>query len=65
MNKFSELLFTCIYIVDARDRKQQTSLHLAALIGSVDVVKLLLDAGADALAQDGNGMTPLHLSVTA
>jgi ankyrin repeat protein len=37
-----------------------TPLHLAAIQGSETVVQQLLDAGADAVAEDSTGCTPLH-----
>ena len=40
-----------------------TSLHYATSSGSVDVVKLLLDKGADINALDNKGTTPLMLAV--
>lgn len=39
--------------------KGETPLHRAALFGSVETVRLLLDAGADVEAKDMNGDTPL------
>lgn len=37
-----------------------TALHDAAAIGSIDVVKTLVDAGAELRIQDSRGETPLH-----
>ncbi|KAJ1472067.1 ankyrin repeat-containing domain protein, partial [Baffinella frigidus] len=39
---------------------KQTLLHLAAWFGFADVVKVLLEAGADLAARDVCGRTPLH-----
>ena len=36
----------------------ETPLHLAVLLGSAEMVKLLLDAGADPSQQDGTSATP-------
>ncbi|EQC26531.1 hypothetical protein, variant [Saprolegnia diclina VS20] len=44
----------------SRDRKKQTPLHVAAQYGHVDTIKFLLQHGADALAVDKKGNTPLH-----
>ncbi|KAG6991162.1 hypothetical protein G7Y79_00056g090430 [Physcia stellaris] len=38
----------------------ETSLHVAAKYGSADVVKRLLDRGADIMARNSSGYTPLH-----
>jgi len=46
-----------------RDRRGKTALHHAAEAGSRTCVSLLLEAGADSLAQDTmGGRTPLHLA---
>ena len=40
--------------------EQQTALHLAARKAHKEVVKLLLDKGADPNAQTSTGVTPLY-----
>lgn len=40
----------------------KTALHAAAVGGSIDIVRLLLDRGADPTARDLFGSTPLHNS---
>lgn len=40
-----------------------TALHHAAFKGRLDVVKLLIGAGADVNAEDNSGGTPLHAAV--
>ena len=37
----------------------QTCLHIAADHGALENIRLLLDYGADLLAKDANGLTPL------
>jgi len=54
----------CLIVADARDVRQRTALHYAAVVGNVDVVVILLNSGANALVQDVSGLTPLHLSVS-
>lgn len=46
--------------IDSRDTYQQTSLHHAAVKGHGTVAHLLLNRGADAMARDRAGWTPLH-----
>lgn len=43
----------------------RTALHEAAAAGHANVVRLLLDGGADALVIDGEFRTPLHLVAVA
>ena len=46
--------------VNARDKDQETPLHLASYYLSADLVKVLLDYGAQVDAEDNCGLTPLH-----
>lgn len=41
---------------------QKTPLHLAAGQGHIDVVKCLVDAGADIIAKDMDGVTYIYIS---
>ncbi|KAG8235482.1 hypothetical protein J437_LFUL018752 [Ladona fulva] len=47
------------------EKTGETSLHLAARYARADAAKRLLDAGADANAQDHTGRTPLHAAVAS
>jgi len=47
----------------ARDARGQSALHKACLFGQYDSVTELLLAGADGLATDGSGATPLSLAL--
>jgi ankyrin repeat protein len=47
-------------LVDARDQDSLTPLHWAARGASIDILKYLLDKGADVNAKDVNGSVPLH-----
>ena len=49
--------------VDSRDRDMRTPLHLAAWVGCVEMVDLLLNYGADINAIDLDKNTPLHRAV--
>ncbi len=48
--------------VTATDKAGRTALHWAAQAGEADLVKMLLDKGADAKALDGAGNTPFDLA---
>ncbi len=49
-------------VLEARDARGRTPLHLAADRGHADVAEALLAAGADANAKADDGSTPLHLA---
>lgn len=51
-------------IVNARDSKGASPLHLAAARGNTDVVRVLLRNGADVSAADWLQRTPLHTAAT-
>lgn len=50
-------------LVNARDAAGSTPLHHAAAFGAVDVMSVLLDAGAEVNAKNRRGSTPLHWAI--
>ncbi|HUN98464.1 MAG TPA: ankyrin repeat domain-containing protein [Bradyrhizobium sp.] len=50
--------------VNTRDARGETPLQYAAVVGSLDAMKLLIDAGADVNAQNNSGATALVWSAT-
>ena len=63
ISKAKVLLVTDARLVHARDTDGSTPLHCAAWKGHLEIVALLLEAGADVTAQNRNehwGTTPLH-----
>lgn len=44
--------------LDTRDSRGDTPLNLAAKQGNIEIVRLLIDAGADPASRDANGLTP-------
>ena len=59
LEKFTELLRRS-HDVEQRDQKGRTALFRAARIGKSDIVRLLLDHGADSNAEDKTGEAPLQ-----
>ena len=47
-------------LVSARDASQRTALHLAAANGHAAIIRVLLEAGADAGAENEEKNTPMH-----
>ena len=56
----SQLLANQSHIVNRKTTWGDTALHQAARCGSLKVLQLLLNNGADIAARDSNGNTPLH-----
>jgi ankyrin repeat protein len=50
------------YHLNVRNSNQRTPLHLAALGGSTEVCRMLIEAGAAVEAQDDQQETPLHVA---
>ena len=50
--------------MDVRDPENQTPLHLAAEGRFLDVIRVLLNRGADINARDNKGQTPLLRAIT-
>lgn len=48
-----------------KDKHGFCPLHFASQAGSVEALRLLLDAGADPSAPGLGGITPLHLAASA
>lgn len=46
-----------------KNENKLTCLHLAVQIGSTDIVKALIEKGADVNAITDRGVTPLHLAI--
>lgn len=58
-----EVLLGCDNInIDAFDHRLHTPLHNACLLGDVVISEMLLQKGADVLAENDDGMTSLHLA---
>lgn len=50
--------------MNAKDKAQQTPLHLAASRWAVEVAEILIEHGAEINAQDVQGKTPLQIIYT-
>ncbi len=60
--KVSEYLLDCGAEVDSLNVLRRTPLHNAAMIGRVDIGKLLLSRGANALALDAHAWEPRQIA---
>lgn len=64
-NIITDLVYQGASLQAQTDRTGEMALHLAARYSRADAAKRLLDAGADASAQDNMGRCPLHAAVAA
>lgn len=55
-----ELIVRRMFMIDSTDSKGKTALHHAARSNQAGAIDVLVWAGANHRAQDGNGHTPLH-----
>jgi ankyrin repeat protein len=60
-----ELLESDMYDVNCNDDKQRTCLHIASSRGNVNIVRLLLDYGANPNLRDCVNNLPIHLAIIA
>lgn len=51
------------YDVNSKDSSGRTPLHLAVVNGNLNIIRTLVEAGANINLQDGDGKTPLFKSV--
>ena len=66
INKHKDLLKEFLQqgaFINIRDHKKWTPLHCAAMVGDVDLVRILLDFKAEIEAEDENGRTPFQIAV--
>src|SRR6266702_3376122 len=56
----AQLLLECSVDVNTQHKDHRTPLHLASYHGKLEIVRLLLDRGANANATADNGESPLH-----
>lgn len=53
---------TIVVLITVIIQKCFVPLHISAKHGRVEIMKLLLDKGADVNAESKNGLTPLHIA---
>jgi ankyrin repeat protein len=62
LERTAALLGQSPLLVHARDYMDQTPLHIASHKGHVELIRLLVERGAEINARAYNGFTPLHLA---
>ena len=60
-----DLLDTNMHDINCSDDKQRTCLHIASSKGSLEIVRLLLDYGANPNIRDCVSNLPIHLAIIA
>jgi ankyrin repeat protein len=60
----SELLKCGYRSLEAKNQEGQTAVHLASRMGKDDIVKKLIESGANINCRDTAGYTPLHVCTT-
>lgn len=55
-------MYTLGYDLNAEDAMKETPLHYAVADNNLEVVRTLIDLGADVARANGDGTTPLHYS---
>ena len=58
-----ELLDSNMYDVNCTDDKQRTCLHIASAKGNVEIIRLLLEHGANPNIRDCVNNLPIHLAI--
>ena len=63
IKKAKELIENDASLINSKDEAENTPLHHAAMIGSIEMTELLLSKGADINAQNTQSNTPLHEAI--